>query len=1100
MPSNVLNAGIFDELIHSAGLWVPAALPSSWREQVSKATFIARGCSTFNDYVLLSNEIACTPGSYDLEESYDTANQADDHLMVSVEGVLMPNFSKSFKRRRTVTYDRKGYRNPEKAAYFSTLVSKCPPVPFHVDPSSHCFFLEEWIRAAAEAAFPKPRFVKKSEILADDTFDFILARGRLRKRFRSAGRDISKMLNKTIAHWVFRAWASAVSLVPQPLIEFSYDFRNRCFDRCMSSLAIDAWTERIRISFDRDLEVYIDEKNQKLDAAASKVDTRVLYSILKPIYKKTQNGAAVVLDKSGCMTSSLRETKAAISDHFASLLCGQRTSMSRLIQKDREDNCATASDLIIDRVDWNLIPSVSKVAQTFAHLQPLVGLSEDRNGSEIFKAAPLACAKALHPLIVKSALALQPPIQWKGGHLFEVYKGKGTTCDIGSYRDVTICAAASKSLSKPMREQGISTLGRLSASTQFGGGLNGGSTEFAHLYLVATMDVAKMRGLSYGGLFVDLQTAFASIARLLAFPFPSSMDGFAAKLFHHGFARDEVHEIIEGLMAYEHWTANGGSKHFLAMLSKLHNNSWFAVEGISGCVSTQSGSLAGNSLGDFVFLLAFSRVLSAVELELSRAGLLFEMSCEASYSLRTGTGGENVRLGPAGYVDDVVQPVIAPASIIIEQMCLCAAIYNEVFARYGLTINFKKGKTEALFRFHGKGAKSARHKLFYEHNGQLTFAFKGKSIPLIATSTYKHVGTITCSTDTMQPEITSKLSGMNATFKALKPTFLTRSAISVDKRLLLAQSVLMSKGLFQAGTWPSLYTAELARVHKSIMKIYSSIFGAGNQERISHATISKNESFVAPAIIISFLRISLFIRVCMKAPPQFLNMLSCAMGGSRSWLHSVANDLKYMVAHSSSFAAYSASILPDWVAVIRKNPRKFKQCLINATRERSVNDNSAWASTKKLREIDSTFLCHVCTYSCHTRQQLSLHCFRAHGICRHMREYVDTDYCPVCLQFFQSRIKVINHLEEKSRRCLAVITACFRPLPKEISCAHDADDAATARALVRGGRRRHFSETPSSRMSGPLIRAAYVAGLSHASLLRTGARVDDDMLDKLVCP
>ena len=32
MPSNVLNAGIFDELIHSAGLWVPAALPSSWRE------------------------------------------------------------------------------------------------------------------------------------------------------------------------------------------------------------------------------------------------------------------------------------------------------------------------------------------------------------------------------------------------------------------------------------------------------------------------------------------------------------------------------------------------------------------------------------------------------------------------------------------------------------------------------------------------------------------------------------------------------------------------------------------------------------------------------------------------------------------------------------------------------------------------------------------------------------------------------------------------------------------------------------------------------------------------------------------------------------
>ena len=415
MPSNVLNAGIFDELIHSAGRWVPAALPSSWREQVSKATFIARGYSTFNDYVLLSNEIACTPGSYDLEESYVTANKADDHLMVSVEGVLMPNFSKSFKRRRTVTYDRKGYRNPEKAAYFSTLVSKCPPVPFHVDPSSHCFFLEEWIRAAAEAAFPKPRFVKMSEILADDTFDFILARGRLRKRFRSAGRDISKMLNKTIAHWVFRAWASAVSLVPQPLIEFSYDFRNRCFDRCMSSLAIDAWTERIRISFDRDLEVYIDEKNQKLDAAASKVDTRELYSILKPIYKTTQNGAAVVLDKSGCMTSSLRVTKAAISDHFASLLCGQRTSMSRLIQKDREENCATASDLIIDRVDWNLIPSVSKVAQTFAHLSHLLDFQKTGTDLKSLKQRPWHVQK----LFIRSSLNRH----WLSNRLFSGREG-----------------------------------------------------------------------------------------------------------------------------------------------------------------------------------------------------------------------------------------------------------------------------------------------------------------------------------------------------------------------------------------------------------------------------------------------------------------------------------------------------------------------------------------------------------------------------------------------------------------------------------------------------------------------------------------------------
>ena len=64
------------------------------------------------------------------------------------------------------------------------------------------------------------------------------------------------------------------------------------------------------------------------------------------------------------------------------------------------------------------------------------------------------------------------------------------------------------------------------------------------------------------------------------------------------------------------------------MLSKLHRRSWFATEGVSGCEQTFSGSLAGNSLGDYVFLLAFSRVLSAVEDALERAGVLFHVKSD----------------------------------------------------------------------------------------------------------------------------------------------------------------------------------------------------------------------------------------------------------------------------------------------------------------------------------------------------------------------------------------------------------------------------------------------------------------------------------------
>ena len=150
-----------------------------------------------------------------------------------------------------------------------------------------------------------------------------------------------------------------------------------------------------------------------------------------------------------------------------------------------------------------------------------------------------------------------------------------------------------------------------------------------------------------------------------------------------------------------------------------------------------------------------------------------------------------------------------------------ACIYQEVFSRFGLTINFKKGKTEALFRFAGPGAIAERHKLFRDHLSTINFENREKDFVLTATATYKHVGTLTCCMDTMQPEISVKLVAMNATFKQLKPAFLNRPAIATKKRLLLARSVLLSKGLFQARTWPVLYSAEMLRVHRATMKMYS---------------------------------------------------------------------------------------------------------------------------------------------------------------------------------------------------------------------------------------------------------------------------------------
>ena len=99
---------------------------------------------------------------------------------------------------------------------------------------------------------------------------------------------------------------------------------------------------------------------------------------------------------------------------------------------------------------------------------------------------------------------------------------------------------------------------------------------------------------------------------------------------------------------------------------------------------------------------------------------------------------------------------------------------------------------------------------------------------------------------------------------------------------------------------------------------------------------------------------------------------------------------------------------------------------------------------------------------------------------------------------FHSRIKTINHIEEKLLRCRLVILSCYDKLLVETVMRLDEEDAQKARVLARVGRRRHHAEVMAERLQGTLIREAVVVGISHRSLLRTpGVMADDDMVSQL---
>lgn len=168
------------------------------------------------------------------------------------------------------------------------------------------------------------------------------------------------------------------------------------------------------------------------------------------------------------MTQTLRETRNAIAEHFSKSLEAEHCSMAALLGEDKLANINDNLHLSIDAIDWDTCPSLPAVARAFAQLRPMIGIEEDGLGSELFKSCPGKMVSLFHPLFFKSAISLCPPLQLKGGRLFELFKGKGSLCDLSAYRDVTVWSAAGKPFCRHRRSQAMTPLSKFAFATQFG--------------------------------------------------------------------------------------------------------------------------------------------------------------------------------------------------------------------------------------------------------------------------------------------------------------------------------------------------------------------------------------------------------------------------------------------------------------------------------------------------------------------------------------------------------------------------------------------------------------------------------------------------------
>ena len=126
--------------------------------------------------------------------------------------------------------------------------------------------------------------------------------------------------------------------------------------------------------------------------------------------------------------------------------------------------------------------------------------------------------------------------------------------------------------------------------------------------------------------------------------------------------------------------------------------------------------MAGHSIADSVFALADAEVTDYLHRRFLGEGLVIELP---TLGLTDWWGIENaiaddfpivVHVARPAYCDDAFVPVFAEAADITNKRATVASIVQATYAKYGLEINFSKGKTESVIRFRGKGSAAAKRR------------------------------------------------------------------------------------------------------------------------------------------------------------------------------------------------------------------------------------------------------------------------------------------------------------------------------------------------------------------------------------------------------
>lgn len=756
-----------------------------------------------------------------------------------------------------------------------------------------------------------------------------------------------------------------------------------------------------------------------------------VFRMLRPLIGTCRrNGVGVPLPQvnkpDGTATASHEEYQRRWTEHFAQLEGGHEVDPTHFIRQELErQNCNPFPE-------WSSLTEVPTLTQLEAALRKVnmhKAMGPDGVPGEILHMFPREMAKILFPLMSKFAIRLHEPVQWKGGQLIKVYKGKGPVHECSSFRGILLMSTIGKAVRAGMRSKVNRAFVHNSTETHFGG-KPAQSVIFGAQMVRHFISMNQETGRCCAVLFCDIASAFYRVLRQLATGASMSDEHIATVVARLGLSEEVMHKLHRALQGHSAHDTLGGTQPERLLLQESLTGTWFWTEH-GPLIHTLVGTRPGDSWADITFNVLFADVIRETQQELKKLGLALTTRKEVARNLEPNVGSDETEgevSCHATWADDLalLLPLSSPEKA-VQQTGLAAQALLTQLSRFGMKASYGTAKTAVLLFIRGLNAVTVRRKVFSTKAPHIPVVLESETVLLPIVTQYKHLGGLVSAKANMKLEIAARIGKANAAFARISRKVLKAKAYPLKLRLQVFEATVMSIFEWGAGAWPLLSAAEWKSWQTACFKLFrriSPLSEVMHQRHVSNAQIIVSLQIALPEDRLHAARVRHVGSMVLHAPNAVWSLLKQDHKARQAYVASMQWLWRALERDRDTPKAYH---WPAWEELAYKSPMTWKRFVRKAVRRyttfRVCESRVKQAHTDILKQIadiggtvsgyetHTQHYCLLCDQPFQNKRAWFLHSYHKHSYVSMAGQAAQGTSCPVCAKEYFCQEKLKHHLQ-----------------------------------------------------------------------------------------